>query len=68
MALGTLAGNAATGAGLMAAAIAVFGFLAHAKPAMTGKDDIAIRQATVIGGLAGFFFASGLILASAIFE
>jgi hypothetical protein len=51
---GSLVSSAATGAGLMAAAIAVCGFLAHAWPAMTGKSDAELRMATVVGGLSGF--------------
>jgi hypothetical protein len=60
--VGALAENAATGAGLMAAAIAVTGFLTHAWPAISGKDEEDVRQATVIGGLAGFLVAVGLLI------
>jgi hypothetical protein len=58
---GSLVGSAATGIGLMAAAIAVSGFLAHAWPALAGKDEIALRRATVAGGLGGFVAALVLI-------
>jgi len=54
---GTLVSSAATGTGFLAAAIAVCGFLAHAWPAMVGKDEVEIRRATVIGGLGGFAVA-----------
>jgi hypothetical protein len=43
--------------GLMAAAIAVFGFLSHAWPVIAGRDETAVRRATVVGGLGGFVTA-----------
>lgn len=51
----------ATGAGFMAAAIAVGGFLAHVQPFLRGRNDQAVRVATVVGGLGGLVFAAGLI-------
>jgi hypothetical protein len=64
LAFASLLNDAATGAGFMAAAIAVSGFLTHAWPAMAGRDDVALRRATVIGGLVGFGIALGVILYS----
>jgi hypothetical protein len=54
--------DAATGAGLMAGAIAVGGFLAHAPRALRQDSDEAVRSATVVGGLAGFA-AAGIVIA-----
>jgi len=51
--MATLLDRSATVAGLMAAAIAVGGFLAHAVPALAGWDEKTLRQITVIGGLWG---------------
>ncbi|HEU5142195.1 MAG TPA: hypothetical protein VFU04_03455 [Solirubrobacterales bacterium] len=65
MPLGTLFLDAAVGAGLLAAAIAVGGFLAHAGPTFFGATEREIREATVIGGLAGLFLAIALIVLSA---
>jgi hypothetical protein len=50
----------------MAAGIAVCGFLAHARPALAGKDDAELRQATVVGGLGGFLAAVTMIVISAL--
>jgi hypothetical protein len=66
MASGTLVSNVTTGAGLMAAGIAVCGFLAHARPALAGKPESELRRATVIGGLGGFVVALALIALSAV--
>jgi hypothetical protein len=38
---------------MMAASIAVFGFAAHVKPALSNAGDRRLREATVIGGIAG---------------
>ena len=64
MAAATLMSNATTSLGLTAAAIAVGGFLTHAKPALEGRDDEDLRRSTVIGGLWGCFMAAILILVS----
>jgi hypothetical protein len=48
----------------MAAAIAVCGFLAHARPAISGKEDAELRRATALGGLAGFAIAIFVIALS----
>jgi len=47
--------DAATGIGLLAGAIAIGGFLGHARPALAGKTDSEVRAATVVGGLVAFF-------------
>ncbi len=45
--------QAATAFGLMAALIAVCGFVGHARPVLKGEDEAKVRHATVIGGLGG---------------
>lgn len=60
--VGSLASNAASAFGLMAAAIAVFGFLIQAPAALARKDEQTLRATTVVGGLVGLLFASGIIL------
>ena len=59
---GSLASNAASFLGLMAAAIAVFGFLVQAPAALARKDDQTLRVTTVVGGLVGFFVAAGFMV------
>jgi hypothetical protein len=59
-------GDAATGAGLLAAAIAVCGFVAHVRPALSGADERELREATVKGGLAGIAIAGLVIVLSAL--
>jgi hypothetical protein len=58
---------AATGAGFMAASIAVGGFIVHVGPALTGKDEARVRAATVIGGLGGLAVAVLVIVGSVFF-
>jgi len=57
--------DVATAFGLAAAAIAVCGFIAHIKPALSGADEQRLRRATVIGGVAGSVFATFVIVLSA---
>jgi hypothetical protein len=66
MVIGSIASQFASGFGLTAAAIAVFGFLAHAKPALAGASERRLRSATVIGGLGGFVFAVLVVVLSAL--
>jgi hypothetical protein len=63
--VGSIASQFAEGFGLSAAAIAVCGFLAHAGPALAGADEKKLRNATVVGGLAGLCFAVFVIVLSA---
>ena len=63
--VGAIFSNASSGAGLMAASIAVGGFVAHARPALRGQGDPTVRFATVVGGLAGLAIAV-LVIAGAI--
>jgi hypothetical protein len=63
--LATLMSDTATGVGLIAAAIAVGGFIAHVKPALSGAEDQWLRNATVRGGVAGIILATGVIVLSA---
>jgi hypothetical protein len=65
---GSIVGTAATDAGLLAASIAVFGFLVHAPSALSGAPDGQIRWATVVGGLAGLGLATSIIVLSAFIE
>ena len=58
--------QSATAIGLIAAAIAVGGFLAHAGPVLAGWDEEKLRQATVAGGLWGVGGAICVIVLSAI--
>lgn len=60
----TLMNDSATACGLMAAAIAVCGFLMHAKPALQGRDEEDLRRLTVVGGICGFAVAVLLTVAS----
>ena len=55
----------ATGFGLLAGAIAVGGFIAHAGPALSGASDDELRRATVRGGLGGLSVGLGVIVLSA---
>jgi uncharacterized membrane protein len=59
--VGSIASSAASAFGLMAAAIAVCGFLLQAPAALVGKEDRAVRAA-VVGGLFGFLIATGFVL------
>jgi hypothetical protein len=60
----SIASQFAGGLGLIAAAIAVFGFLGHAKPALARADDSELRFATVVGGLVGLAFSLFVIVLS----
>ncbi|MGN6203082.1 MAG: hypothetical protein ACTHNY_11850 [Solirubrobacterales bacterium] len=59
--VGSLINDAASGAGLVAACIAVCGFLLQAPSALAKADDKSVRAATVVGGLAGLVLGIGLI-------
>ncbi len=54
---GSIVSQFATVAGFVAAVIAVGGFIAHARPAITGKEESELRRATAIGGLCGLSLA-----------
>jgi hypothetical protein len=49
----TFVSDAASGAGYLAATIAIGGFLGQVWPALRRKDERAVRAAAVIGGLFG---------------
>jgi hypothetical protein len=57
--------NAATAVGLSAAAIAVGGFLAHVRPALSAADEQQLREATVKGGIMGLLWAVLVVVLSA---
>jgi hypothetical protein len=63
--LATLTNDVATAFGLAAAAIAVCGFIAHVKPALSGADEQQLRRATLRGGIAGIVLATSVIVLSA---
>jgi hypothetical protein len=65
--VGSIIGDATSGAGLVAAFIAVFGFLWQAPAALARKDDQAVRVATVAGGLFGLAIAMAILLADYLF-
>lgn len=64
--VGSIVSDAATGFGLMAVMIAVCGFVGQAPAALKRKNDLAVRAATVIGGLAGLCLSVAIILADRI--
>ena len=51
--VGSFVSDAASGAGFLAATIAIGGFLGQVWPALRLKDERAVRAATVVGGLFG---------------
>jgi hypothetical protein len=65
MMLADIVSEFATGAGFLAAAIAVGGFIAHIGPGLSGASEERLRQATVIGGTAGLGFAGLVMVLSA---
>ena len=48
--------------GLFATAIVVGGFLAHVRPALTGKNEAELRRATAFGGLLGMAIVTTVLL------
>jgi len=66
IATASIAAGAATAFGMMAASIAVFGFVAHVKPALSNAGDRRLREATVIGGVAGLAVSLFVMVLSAI--
>jgi hypothetical protein len=58
MVFGSAVNQFAALAGLMAASIAIGGFLAHAQPALAGEHESELRRATVAGGLYGLAVAT----------
>jgi hypothetical protein len=62
----SIASDFATGVGLLAGSIAVFGFVAQAYPALTRASESAVRRLVVIGGLVGLAAGGFVIVLSAI--
>jgi len=56
----------AAATGFMAAAIAVGGFIAHARPAIAGDSEEKLRRRTALGGVCGLTVAAVVIGAGAI--
>jgi uncharacterized membrane protein len=65
---GTLINDFASGVGLIAACIAVCGFLSQVPPALAKEDDKAVRAATVVGGVGGLVLAVILIVTAFLIE
>ena len=59
--VGSIIGDFASGAGLVAASIAIGGFLMQVPSALAKADDKSVRAATVVGGLIGLFFSTSVI-------
>jgi hypothetical protein len=55
--VGSIIDDAATLTGFMAGAIAVGGFLGHARPVLQRKGEMDIKIGTVVGGLIGLVVA-----------
>lgn len=51
--------------GLLAGLIAVLGFIAQARPTLSGAPEKEIRQAVVAGGLGGLVIGAFVIVLSA---
>jgi hypothetical protein len=62
--VGSLISDAAAGSGLIAASIAICGFLGQIRPALARKDDQEVRVATGVGGLIGLAVALAIITAA----
>jgi hypothetical protein len=60
--VGSLINDLASGAGFVAACIAVCGFLMQIPPALVKADEKSVRAATVVGGIGGLFLAAALIV------
>jgi hypothetical protein len=66
--IATLASDFATGIGLRAGAIATGGFLAHARPVLSGASESRVQRATVRGGLVGLALGALVNVLSAILD
>jgi len=53
-----LINDLASGAGFVAACIAICGFLTQVPPALVKADEKSVRAATVVGGIVGLFLAA----------
>ena len=60
--VGSIIGDFASGAGFVAACIAICGFLMQIPPALVKADERSVRAATVVGGIGGLFLAAALII------
>jgi hypothetical protein len=66
--VGTLINDLASGAGFVAACIAIFGFLMQVPPALVKADEKAVRAATVVGGIGGLLLAMAAIVLVAMIQ
>ena len=64
----SIASESAAGLGLLAGAIAVFGFIAQVSPALSGAGDWRVRRAVARGGLLGLAIGCVVIVLSAIID
>jgi hypothetical protein len=51
--VGSIVTDGATVTGFLAGAIAVGGFLGHARPVLQRRDELEVRLGMVVGGLLG---------------
>jgi hypothetical protein len=66
--LASIADTATTCVGLMAGLIAVGGFIAHVRPALSGADEARLRLVTVRGGIGGLALAISVVVLSAFID
>ncbi|HET7417772.1 MAG TPA: hypothetical protein VFJ61_09135 [Solirubrobacterales bacterium] len=64
--VGSLINDLASGAGFVAACIAVCGFVMQVPPALVKADEKAVRAATVVGGIGGLLLAAAVIVLAAV--
>lgn len=66
LATASIASDFAAGLGLLAGAIAVFGFLFQIYPALSGASDPEVRRFVAVGGLTGLVAGACVMVLSAI--
>jgi hypothetical protein len=59
-------GELATCAGLLGATMALGGFIAHAKPVLSGASEEEIRRATIVGGVIGLVGSLSVVVLSSL--
>jgi len=62
----SIASDFATMVGVCAGMIAIAGFLAHARPALSGAPEQKVQKATVVGGLVGCGIGAVVVVLSAL--
>jgi hypothetical protein len=66
--VGSVLNDFASGAGFVAACIAICGFLMQVPPALVKADEKSVRAATVVGGIVGLFLAAALTILAVVIE